>query len=342
MQTAEPQGPRGDVQTTADGCNSKPLLHSSEEEQAAFTTGALAGGASEELSQVPSLTEEAHSPDSEQQGALEVKPAAARASSCQTGCQPSDESASKPAGPQAAMQVHPADVLAHAAEMEPAEGRPGRPGAAQAQAAQATEASGHKAAGQTVMNSTDQDQDIWASDTDDSDSEDEDAADSDEFDSEDEDEGRSDDSDSEDEPAEAEADTIPIRETVHVVLEADQESQLGATHATELLASMADTEAVSTVSHPDELSENLNEGDVDSDTSTDQGTRILDAGTQYDSSEDSWDANSKALFDAVRQGSILGVKRLLEAGCDVTTRDADGRTPLHIAAKGEQLVCDPE
>ncbi len=220
---------------------------------------------------MPSLTEEAHSPDSEQQGALEAKPAAMEPSSCQTGCRLSDESADEPARPQAAMQVHPADVLAHAAEMEPAEGRPGRPGAAQAQAAQAAEASGHKAAGQTVMNSTDQDQDIRASDTDDTDSKDEDAADSDDFDSEDENEGRSDDSDSEDEPAEAEADTIPIRETVHVILEADRVSQLGATQATELLASTADTEAVSTDSRPDELSESLNEGDVDSDTSTDQG-----------------------------------------------------------------------
>eukprot|EP00730_Choanoeca_flexa_P007999 TRINITY_DN12421_c1_g4_i7.p1 TRINITY_DN12421_c1_g4~~TRINITY_DN12421_c1_g4_i7.p1 ORF type:complete len:182 (+),score=21.18 TRINITY_DN12421_c1_g4_i7:603-1148(+) len=39
----------------------------------------------------------------------------------------------------------------------------------------------------------------------------------------------------------------------------------------------------------------------------------------------------KPLFEAVRHGSVRAVELLLEAGADVTARDKNGDTPLHIS-----------
>ena len=149
--------PRVDAPTAADSRDSVPKLHSPEQEQSAHST---AGAPSQEHTPVSSLRQETRTPDDMQPKAPEVQLAAPETSSGQARCQSGDELANKPAGPQAALQVHPADVLAHAAEMEPAEGRRGT---AQAKAAQATEASGHEGdCDEMIMDDTDLDQDTWA------------------------------------------------------------------------------------------------------------------------------------------------------------------------------------
>ena len=72
------------------------------------------------------LTEEACAPDVIQQGALEVTAVSRETVSSLGECPTIDKAASAPAGTQAKMQIHPADVLGYALEMQLAEGELGR------------------------------------------------------------------------------------------------------------------------------------------------------------------------------------------------------------------------
>ena len=60
-------------------------------------------------------------------------------------------------------------------------------------------------------------------------------------------------------------------------------------------------------SHPDELSNGLDQGDPNSGCATDQQPHNSATGTQLGSMGGSWNASSKDPFQAVRQGSILNV-----------------------------------
>ena len=127
-------------------------------------------------------------------------------------------------------------------------------------------------------------------------------------------------------------------DALHGSPEAEEVPQPGAAQAIEDCEGAADTEAVSADGHSDKLSEGLNAVELGSETSTAQTLQGADTGMQHGGPGDSRDADSKALLDAVRQGSIGDVEWLLKAGCNADAQDADGCTALHFAAESKYLV----
>ena len=77
-------------------------------------------------------------------------------------------------------------------------------------------------------------------------------------------------------------------------------------------------------------------------TSVDADSEDSDEDTQHDSMRGLWDASSEARLQSVQAGNLEDVDWLLAdaPSCDVDVRDADRRTPLHIAAECELNLID--
>ncbi len=118
----------------------------------------------------------------------------------------------------------------------------------------------------------------------------------------------------------------------------EQLSQPEAAQAAVASLGSADIEAGSYSGHS-AGSEALTSGDPEGSRDKRQGLQAPATGMQHAGSAD-WDANGRALLDAVDLGKLKDVERLLEAGCSVDMKDAFDCTPLYIAAASEQLACE--
>ena len=113
-----------------------------------------------------------------------------------------------------------------------------------------------------------------------------------------------------------------------------------AAQATEPSASSSTIGGVSEGGHPAEY-EALDEEDPDSSTTLDLTLKKPRKLAQHNRELSSWDAVDRALLQAVRLNNRHEAEGLLDAGCDADAQDADGRTPLYIAAESAQLACNP-
>lgn len=111
--------------------------------------------------------------------------------------------------------------------------------------------------------------------------------------------------------------------------------------AAETIRSDSDRRAISRNSHSVQPSDDMHGVDMESDNSPIKRPQGSAEGMQHGGSEDVKEVNSRALFRAVRLDNCRDVEALLEAGCDADAQDADGHTPLYIAAEREFLACTP-
>ena len=135
-------------------------------------------------------------------------------------------------------------------------------------------------------------------------------------------------------PAEAMADIGQPAGILHVAPEVEGGPQPEPTEAGKTMSRDDELDASSS----NELSQDAQEADLGGDSAVEQGVQDSDGDTQLDSIRDLWDASGKALLQSVQAGNLDDVDWLPGGtpSCEVDVRDADGRTPLHIAAEREQ------
>ena len=115
--------------------------------------------------------------------------------------------------------------------------------------------------------------------------------------------------------------------------EEEQLPQPEAANPTEAFAENPIMEAVIEDGHAAELSDDLLQGDPE--RSAELKTQAPGEGVQQGGPDGAEYAGSRALLHAVRLGNHQKVKRLLRAGCNKEAQDAEGHTPLYLAARGE-------